>query len=30
MKVEKNSNIQKFMSRLEKSGFTILNVTEDE
>ncbi|PLT28305.1 CBS domain-containing protein [Peribacillus deserti] len=29
MKVEKNPNIQKFMDKLETSGFRILNVTED-
>ncbi|MBM7694726.1 CBS domain-containing protein [Peribacillus deserti] len=29
MKIEKNHNIQKFMDKLESSGFRILNVTED-
>jgi predicted transcriptional regulator len=29
MKVEKNNNMDKFISRLEKSGFRVLDITED-
>ncbi|MBT2686925.1 CBS domain-containing protein [Bacillus sp. ISL-47] len=29
MKVEKNNNLDKFISKLEKSGFRVLDITED-
>ncbi|WP_264803633.1 CBS domain-containing protein [Cytobacillus sp. NCCP-133] len=29
MKVEKNNNLNKFISKLEKSGFRVLDITED-